>query len=249
MADSIEKVDFVCSALDIADAVKNSGSTGTYDYIISSHNFEHLPDPIRFLRGCGEVLAPNGYLSMAIPDKRRTFDYVRAVSRTSDLLRCYFEKKTQPSAYDLYDGSKSLGNIPPLKATRVQNPLWINSLDEEFRALTNRSNNNANYEDCHVTVYTPESFRAIMLELIRLDLIPFQIIEVAATPNMEFYVHMKNVGYSHISRCDITDAVLLDAYISGFAGESSILPPKTKNFKKLWKAIKRKMLPSTPVMT
>lgn len=191
-----------------------------------------------------------GYLSMALPDKRRTYDYVRAVSRTSDLLRCYFEKQTQPSPYELYDGSKWLGNIPSFKIDPIKDPFWINAIDDEFAALTDKLSGKANYEDCHITVYTPESFRAIMLELIRLDLVPFQLVEVTATPDMEFYVHLKNVGYGHPSRAEITDAVLLDAYMAGFGGEASMpgslrLKLKAKRF---WKSLKRKVLRRAPAM-
>lgn len=250
LVDNIEEVDFICSALDIADAVKSVGESGTYDYIISSHNFEHLPDPIRFLRACGEVLAPGGYLSMAVPDKRRTFDYVRAVSRTSDLLRSYYEKKTQPSPYDLFDGWKAVDNIPPQKIEPVKNPRWYNSLDEKFASFNNALAHKTEYEDCHVTVYTPESFKAIILELIRLDLIPFQLVEITLSLNHEFYVHLKNVGYGHPSRANITDAVLLEAYVAGFGLDADMtIHTKVKaTGKRLWKSLKRKVLRRAPAM-
>src|SRR5580658_539233 len=74
---SIEGVDIVGSSTEICDIIAARGELSTFDYIVSSHNLEHLPNPIRFLQGCHKVLKPGGYLSMAVPDKRACFDYFR----------------------------------------------------------------------------------------------------------------------------------------------------------------------------
>ena len=77
---SIEEVDYVTSALDIDSAIENAGHLGKYDYILSSHNFEHLPNPIKFLQACAKVLKSHGCLSMAIPSKNYTFDFFRGLT-------------------------------------------------------------------------------------------------------------------------------------------------------------------------
>src|SRR5438876_856717 len=64
----IENVDLVGSASEIAALVEAHGSLGTHDYVVSSHNLEHLPDPISFLKGCEQVLRSGGILSMVVPD-------------------------------------------------------------------------------------------------------------------------------------------------------------------------------------
>lgn len=68
---SIEDVDLVGSACDVADlTVAKYGAGRRFAWILSSHNFEHLPNPIRFLQQCAAVLDTNGTLRMAVPDKR-----------------------------------------------------------------------------------------------------------------------------------------------------------------------------------
>ncbi|VVM08465.1 hypothetical protein MAMC_02180 [Methylacidimicrobium cyclopophantes] len=57
----IEEVDLVGSASEIAEIVAAHYPLSSFAYIISSHNFEHLPNPIRFLQGCAKVLKPGGY--------------------------------------------------------------------------------------------------------------------------------------------------------------------------------------------
>ena len=44
----IEPVDYVGDASRLLDLVRGQGFTGQVDWIVSCHNFEHLPDPIRF---------------------------------------------------------------------------------------------------------------------------------------------------------------------------------------------------------
>jgi SAM-dependent methyltransferase len=50
-----------------------------FDYVVSCHNFEHLPNPIRFLQGCVEALRPGVMLSMAIPDRHTCFACFRSL--------------------------------------------------------------------------------------------------------------------------------------------------------------------------
>src|SRR3954469_3901878 len=66
-AEMIEEVDLVGSSTHVGELVRARGEAGSFDYIVSSHNFEHLPNPIRFLQGCADAVKPGGVLSMAIP--------------------------------------------------------------------------------------------------------------------------------------------------------------------------------------
>ena len=70
----IEKVDFVMSAQEIGSIHELKGRC---DYILSSHNLEHIPNPILFLQGCTQVLKPDGIISIALPDYRCCWDRFR----------------------------------------------------------------------------------------------------------------------------------------------------------------------------
>jgi SAM-dependent methyltransferase len=189
--DNIEKVDIVASATDLEEELFKIGLLGRFDYMCSSHNFEHLPDPLKFLRGAGAALKPNGYLSMAIPNKRHTFDYSRALTSTKDILRFYFEKQTRPDAYTIFDGSSSFVDNPE-GAVRYRN-----DLQKTYQQLISSIGKDKEYVDAHVTVYTPESFIHIMNDLMILNLIPFEIKDLRVA-GVEFIVHFENVGHSKI---------------------------------------------------
>jgi SAM-dependent methyltransferase len=51
-----------------------------YDFVLSSHNLEHIANPIKALHNWKRVLKPQGFLVLVLPDKHRTFDYLRPVT-------------------------------------------------------------------------------------------------------------------------------------------------------------------------
>ena len=90
----IESVDFVGDASNLLDMVWNQGGIERVCWILSCHNFEHLPNPLKFLKDCSQLLYPDGILVMAIPDKRFCFDRFQPISTTAEIIQAdlqYFE--------------------------------------------------------------------------------------------------------------------------------------------------------------
>lgn len=98
--DNIEEVDFVTQGQPLPELI---GKTQCYDWIIASHVVEHIPDLISFLQQCEQLLKPNGVLSLVVPDKRYCFDYFQPLSTTGMLLDAYTQKRTRPSAGQVFD--------------------------------------------------------------------------------------------------------------------------------------------------
>ena len=48
--------------------------------LLSSHNLEHIANPIKALNSWKRVLKPRGFLLLVLPDKHRTFDYRRPIT-------------------------------------------------------------------------------------------------------------------------------------------------------------------------
>jgi predicted SAM-dependent methyltransferase len=74
-------VDLVCDA----QTLESVGS-GTQDFVVANHVFEHMENPLLALENWVRVLKPGGVVFMAIPDKRFTFDSDREVTQLSHLL-------------------------------------------------------------------------------------------------------------------------------------------------------------------
>jgi len=98
--DRIEEVDLVGSACDLAElSARAFGAERRFDWILSSHNIEHIPNPIRFLQQCAAVLRPGGALRLAIPDNRACFDPYRSLTEISECLQTHRENRDRPTVY------------------------------------------------------------------------------------------------------------------------------------------------------
>jgi len=94
----IEEVDIVGDASRLHELVRGKGWMDRFDWIVSSHNFEHLPDPIRFLSDCENLLKPGGFVGMIIPDKRYCFDRFRCNTNIADLVRAHHDSESTTAA-------------------------------------------------------------------------------------------------------------------------------------------------------
>lgn len=85
----IEDVDIVGDGSNLLALVRGRACTERYGWIVSCHNFEHLPDPVRFLRDCEQLLEPGGAVAMIVPDKRFSIDRFQPSATVADMLRVW----------------------------------------------------------------------------------------------------------------------------------------------------------------
>ena len=198
LAVRIEDVDHIGSASELKDVVSSKGAK-SYSYILSSHNFEHLPNPIRFLRDCESLLEKDGQLCMAIPDLRCCFDRFRMPTELDVWLKSFYENKLVPSAYDRFRAwYKRCNNINHLNRARSEIVLHPNprkDLSSAHVELQDSLNNKKlPYQDCHVSAFTPSSFRLLIKECVALRLFSLDVVESTPTIGNEFLVRLKKVS-------------------------------------------------------
>ena len=75
--------------VDVADANSLKKITGKYDCIISSHQIEHLANPIKALLLWKDILSVGGMILSFIPDKRYIFDSNRPDTTMGHLVSDY----------------------------------------------------------------------------------------------------------------------------------------------------------------
>ncbi|MFN4058166.1 MAG: methyltransferase domain-containing protein [Roseinatronobacter sp.] len=196
----IEPVDLVGDASDIERLVTDAGHAGQIAYIVSSHNFEHLPNPIKFLRGCSAILKPGGVVSMAVPDGRACFDFYRMPTRLSDWLAAYHEDRRQPSAETLFDALSlqsmylKRGKLRPACGIGRDSPrrfIANHKLAETYDLYKQVKADPGGYRDAHCSVFFPETVELMLRDLNFLGLLDLEIIEVSKSKGHEFIIHLR----------------------------------------------------------
>lgn len=194
----IEEVDFVGSATDIADLIP-ADQHGTFDYLISSHNFEHLPNPIKFLQGCEKILKPGGLISMAVPDLRTCFDYFKPHSTTGEWLEAYQMDRKRPSARRIYDRMTLLArtrddNNAPSTVFRMgerADDVYLAGTSSSGMAQLRKLAESDAYIDAHCTIAFPEVLHLLLLEIRQLGLIQLEIEYISETFGHEYFVRLR----------------------------------------------------------
>ena len=199
--DRIEEVDFVGDACGIDAILRDNQNYGQFQYIVSSHNFEHLPNPVKFLIGCSRVLRPGGYISMAIPDHRACFDHFRFPTKLSDWLLAYHGQCEQPSpetVFDFYsnhaayaiDGEQKIGC--DIASGDPDNFTLTGDIAASYEAYKHvKQHGQSSYEDAHCSVLTNKSFELMVGDLTRIGLLDLEIVEISDVSGLEFFAHLR----------------------------------------------------------
>ena len=210
--DNIEKVDIVSSE-PLLEAVVSSGIyklkpnvSKIFDYIITSHHFEHLANPIQFLQDAELLLKQKGCLTMAIPIHTRCFDLYKPLSSTGKLIDAYINKQTNPSLGTVFDhhtlGAYKKDGLPigtPNQCNKNLKLVWdelesfqtdpIFSKEAWFKQLT--SSHKGGYIDAHCNFFNPISFCLIIADLKMLGLLNELQVHDISEHGCEFIVRLK----------------------------------------------------------
>jgi SAM-dependent methyltransferase len=196
--DRLVDVDYVWGPETLGQAV---GPEQRFDYVIASHVAEHVPDLIGWLREIHEVLEEGGILSLVIPDRRYTFDYLRQPSTTAQLIDAHLRENRRPTPGQVFDHFSRLVyvDLDVAWTTGVRpDRLRRRYTHERARGELCRAQESEAYIDVHCWVFTPSSFFSIIVDLIRLDLFDYTIVGFfpPAVKTNEFFVTLRAVQRS-----------------------------------------------------
>jgi len=97
--DAIVEVDFVWGERTLSQCV----SGRRLDWCFAGHVVEHVPDLIGWLAEVEEILRPGGILSLIVPDRRYSFDYLRRTSVLSEAIEAHLMRLRRPSSRQVHD--------------------------------------------------------------------------------------------------------------------------------------------------
>jgi hypothetical protein len=205
-AGSIEDVDIVSTqplgealaAYAQQPAAKIASNTACISYIVSSHNFEHQPNPIRFLQDAETAIRPGGYLVMAIPIASRCFDCFQPLSRTGEFIDAYYLQKTKPSVGNVFDHQASSSKLLNAEGINDQTYDFDKVVVNAFNGVINEETYNASkqsaeasYIDSHCWRLNPFQFELIFSDLLACGFINHLSIAESIVHGSEFVVYLQ----------------------------------------------------------
>ena len=178
-------VDYVIKGSNISGTIGDSESN-KFNIIIANHVIEHIPDVIGWLLELSKLTTEGGYVSLAVPDRRYTFDYVRNETDVVDLIDCHRDRLESPSFQQILKHLYFKKNI-------VSKNIWDGddiTLDLQKKrfslgdAINRAEKMHGSFHSLHCHVFTINSFTAIINELHEANIIPWKIENII---DVEYY--------------------------------------------------------------
>jgi SAM-dependent methyltransferase len=175
--------------------VEQCAGLAPFDYAVASHVFEHLPNPVGWLRDVAALLAPSGVIALAVPDRRYTFDFFRRETTAAQLVAWDLEGLRKPSLTQLADHYFHVRRVETAAA-------WVapptgeavprHHDDDQVARILGRAVG-GKHVDCHCSVWTSDHFARVMPEVIRLRDLPLRIrwLDDPVPGTNEFLVHLE----------------------------------------------------------
>ena len=161
-----------------------AASVAPVDCLVASHLIEHVPDLVTWLHEVAAVLKPAGDLRLAIPDRRYTFDLLRAETVLADVLAAHLVRARIPQVRQVIDHVANTVHVDC-------HQLWEGTFDRtalvkchetsHIELLSRDVLDNRSYDDVHCWVFTPSSFTRLMMRLAELGYHAFKCVKLFDT--------------------------------------------------------------------
>ncbi|MGY2874220.1 hypothetical protein ACVW00_001410 [Marmoricola sp. URHA0025 HA25] len=167
-----------------------------YDWVIASHVIEHVPDYVGWLAEIAALTVDGGALILAVPDRRYSFDRHRPPTTVGQALEAHERRDARPSTRAVYDHFSSTVSVDTVALWRGDRPPAREPLAErlaDVRGKVERARA-GEYVDCHVWMFTPESFVQQLVELRILGLSDWYVETLLpVSHDLEFHVVLRRV--------------------------------------------------------
>ena len=195
--DEIVEVDFPLVVGDRTRSLAEATAVaGPFDWVVASHVIEHVPDLIGWLADIADVLVDGGRLSLAIPDRRYSFDARRPATTVGQMLLAHHHGDTRPSVRAVFDHHHEAVTVDARAAWdgRPGRETTMFPL-ETAHHMAVRAMTEDTYMDCHVWLFTPRSLVRQLQVLARMGYLDFTVAHVdpTAVDTLEFFAVLERM--------------------------------------------------------
>jgi predicted SAM-dependent methyltransferase len=190
--DKIETVNYIWRGEPLSQLVTQSGDI---DYILASHVIEHIPNFVDFFQQSNTLLDKEGQLILAIPDKRKCFDYFRPINTTGQVLQSFHENRRTHVPASIFDNHANYARYKGVgswfSAINKSDDIDLDSnIKPAYQKFLQTLTSN-DYNDAHGWVFTPASFLLIIHDLTTLGLFNLNLDSFCVSEGHEFYAIFK----------------------------------------------------------
>ncbi len=194
ISENIVDIDFIWSP---GSVLSNCVKKRKFDYAIASHVIEHVPNVVGWVSQILDVLNVGGVLSLAVPDKRYTFDAYRQNTSLSEFIDHWVRGDSIPSPGQIFDMlSLSIddpSNVMPAEEGIPFETLHRNYSDHEALEFALHSFKTGHYLDIHCSVFTPQSFEKLFLQLKEMGILNIEVSKPICLGH-EFFIRLIKLG-------------------------------------------------------
>lgn len=182
-----------------------AGSAAPFDYVVSCHVFEHVPNFLEYLYQARAVVKDDGVIAMVLPDAKGSGEYFRRETNAAELINSYLLGQTVPSPGQVYDGLKNLFDFQnvPLEGRTLADVKRLFTDSDSYAAAVRASQE---YVDVHCWAFSRDGFAEVARELREIGLFDFEIESLESNPatqtghGSEFYVKLRPTAPPRPSR-------------------------------------------------
>jgi SAM-dependent methyltransferase len=196
----VEPIDFIFDEKKSLSEL--TGSKNGYDYVISSHVIEHIPNLIKHFREVEDVLKPGGIYAMLVPDKNFCFDTLKSTSTLGEFVEAFVSSDAKPPLAAYVDEYRYA--VKPVNATSAGwDSHWNGKLEQKHSDSDARISKAIAKSAVppgwlgHRWIFTPFSFVSIFYDLIRYNLVQFDLLDIRPTFNLDFIAIISSKPHLH----------------------------------------------------
>jgi FkbM family methyltransferase len=202
----VETIDFILDrGKTLAEMV---GSEAPFDYVLTSHVIEHIPNLVAHFNEVAEVLTERGCYALVVPDRNLCFDCTKPLSTLGHILESYvygWQIASLASMIDEMRYSASCATPDALIPAEGGSGGWrympnqtvAPKYENRYRQITNiitRPEQQLAAWFGHQWRFSPRSFVSIMSDLNKLGLVGLHIEAIRPTGFMDFIVILRKGG-------------------------------------------------------
>lgn len=172
----VEEIDFIWK--DGTTLPSYFGDDEKFDFVISSHVMEHVPNLLGFLDQQFQICKDDGVVSFVVPDVRLSGEYFRPLTTPGQLIDAFLMNLDKPSPGMVYEASYHIFEWPGQKNFTAKHVLetkrgYTTAQAASFaRAAVNK------YIDVHCWSFTHPTFEDVFMEVRDAGFLDFDIVAI-----------------------------------------------------------------------